>query len=62
LENNDLMCYGIGNGNNFIEIDYNDKQYSVRISVNKDEYFEDIDGDIIIEFYNKIMDKISNGT
>ena len=61
LENNDLMCYGIGNENNFIEIDYN-KKYSLRISIENDEYFEDLNGDIITELYNKVIEKIGSGS
>ena len=56
------MCYGIGNEKGFIEIEYNKKQYDLRISVDEDKYFETIEGEIILEFYNKVIEKLGNGT
>ena len=61
LRNKNLLCYGIGAGKNFIEIYYNDQQYSIRISKNKNEYEENIDGDVIIKYYEKVMEEIGNG-
>jgi hypothetical protein len=56
LTNKNLFCYGVGNGNNFIELSYDNQEYCLRISKDNDEYFEDISEDIITDFYNKIAD------
>ena len=41
LTSGEIMCYGIGKDNTFAELYYSDKKYFVRISDEKDEYFED---------------------
>ena len=58
LENNKLLCYGIGAGKKFVELYYNDQQYSIRISNKKDEYVENVDGDIIMKYYEKVMEEM----
>jgi len=61
LKYGDLLCYGVMKGKYFVEINYDDNNYNLRIFNNNKEYFKDIDGNIHNGYYENINRELGNG-
>ena len=53
LQENEIICYGISLNKSFIEIYYNNGEYSLRISNRNKEYFEDINSNDVKKYFQQ---------
>jgi hypothetical protein len=61
LKDNEMVCYGVMKGENFVEISYHNNQYNLRIFSNGREKFIDLDGNIIKGYFERINSELGNG-